>query len=75
VPLTIAMAMLSGPPLSRSQDRGGSEGMRDQFAGAWRLASLENQGADGKVHRSDSIGLLVFTRDGHLSVQVMERNL
>ena len=74
MPLTIAMAMLSGLPLSRSQARGGSEGMRHQFVGAWRHASLENQGADGKVHRSDSIGLLVFTREGHLSVQVMERN-
>ena len=52
------------------------EGRRftERFVGAWRLASLEQQGADGKVHRADSTGLLVFTGDGHMSVQVMERN-
>jgi len=57
-----------------SQDRGGNDGIRDRFVGAWRLASLEQQSADGKIRRGDSTGLLVFTRDGHMSVQVMERN-
>jgi hypothetical protein len=46
---------------------------RDQFVGAWRLAWLEQQGADGKLHRIDCCGMLVYTRDGHMSVQVMER--
>jgi len=52
--------------LSGSQDRGGSEGIRDRFVGAWRLAWLEEQGADGKVHKADCTGLLVYTRDGHM---------
>jgi hypothetical protein len=60
--------------LSDSQDRGGNEGIRDRFVGAWRLAWLEEQGADGKVHKADCTGLLVYTRDGHMSVQVMYRN-
>jgi Lipocalin-like domain len=60
--------------LSGSQGRGVNESIRDRFVGAWRLAWLEAEGADGKFHRSDSTGLLVFTRDGHMSVQVMERN-
>jgi hypothetical protein len=59
--------------LSGSQDRV-NESVRDRFVGAWRLASLEREGADGKIHRSDSTGLLVFTRDGHISAQVMERS-
>ena len=42
-----------------------------QFVGAWRLAWLEERGVDGKVHRSDCSGLLVYTGDGHMSVQVM----
>lgn len=49
-------------------------GVRDRFVGAWRLAWLEEQGADGKIHRADCTGLLVYTRDGHMSVQVMYRN-
>jgi hypothetical protein len=60
--------------LSARQNRGVDERTRDQFIGAWRLASLESEGPDGKIHRADSTGLLVFTRDGHMSVQVMERN-
>jgi hypothetical protein len=60
--------------LSGSQDRGVNESIRDRFVGAWRLAWLEAEGADGKIHRSDSTGLLVFTGDGHMSVQVMEHN-
>ncbi|HEY6268737.1 MAG TPA: lipocalin-like domain-containing protein [Candidatus Acidoferrum sp.] len=71
VSLFIGMTAMA---LTGSQDRGAKEGIRERFVGAWRLASLEAQGADGKVHRSDSTGLLVFTQDGHMSVQVMERN-
>jgi len=47
---------------------------RARLTGAWRLAWLEQPGADGKSHRVDCSGLLVFTPDGHMSVQVMERN-
>ena len=71
------VSLLSGMAamtLSGGRDRGGNEGIQDRFVGAWRLASLETQDADGKTHRADSTGLLVFTRDGHMSVQVMERN-
>ena len=60
--------------VSGGQNRSGNGGIGGRFVGAWRLASLEAEGADGKTHRADSTGLLVFTRDGHMSVQVMERN-
>jgi Lipocalin-like domain len=46
----------------------------DQFVGAWRLVWLEQPGADGKLHRIDCCGMLVYSRDGHMSVQVMERD-
>ncbi|HKV61029.1 MAG TPA: lipocalin-like domain-containing protein [Candidatus Acidoferrum sp.] len=71
VSLFIGMSTMT---VSGSQDRGGNEGVKDRFVGAWRLASLEAPGPDGKLHKGDSIGLLVFTRDGHMSVQVMEPN-
>lgn len=71
VTLFIGMATTT---LSGSQDRGGNEGIREQFVGAWRLVSLEAPGPDGRIHKADSTGLFVFTRDGHLSVQVMDRN-
>ncbi|MGA9966018.1 MAG: lipocalin-like domain-containing protein [Terriglobales bacterium] len=65
---------LSGSQGHSVKDRDANDGIRNRFVGAWRLAWLEQEGADGKIHKSDSTGLLVFTRDDHMSVQVMERN-
>jgi Lipocalin-like domain len=74
VPLLAGAAIISGWTLPGSQGRGGDETIRNPLVGAWRLAWLEEEGADGKVHRADCTGLLVDTRDGHMSVQVMYRN-
>jgi hypothetical protein len=74
VSLLFAMATLWGSTLSGSQDRGINEGIRRRFIGAWRLAWLEEADADGNVHRADCTGMLVFTREGRMSVQVMYRN-
>lgn len=71
VSLFIGMTAMT---LCGGQDRRGNEGIRERLVGAWRLVSLETPGPDGKIHRTDSTGLLVFTRDGHMSVQAMERN-
>jgi hypothetical protein len=40
--------------------------------GGWPRS--KRKGPDRKIQKTDFIGLLVFTRDGHMSVQVMERN-
>jgi hypothetical protein len=71
--VTLLLAM-TATTLSGSWDRGGSNGVKDRFVGAWRLVSLEAPGPDGKTKKADSTGMFVFTRDGHASVQVMERN-
>jgi len=73
VSLFIAMTTISGLTPSGSQDRGVNENIRARFIGAWRLAWLEEEGADGKTRRADCTGLLVYTHDGHMSVQVMYR--
>ena len=65
---------MSAMTLSGSQDRDGNESIRGRFVGAWRLVWLEEEGGDGNIHRADCAGLLVYTRDGHMSVQVMYRN-
>ncbi len=46
---------------------------RDRLVGAWKLVALEQPGPDGKLTRIECCGMFVFTRDGHLSVQVMQR--
>jgi len=59
---------------SAGQDLMDTASIRERFVGAWRLAWLEEPGADGKVHKTDCTGLLVYTHDGHMSVQVMYRS-
>ena len=59
---------------SGGQERGSKQEIHDRFIGGWRLAWLEEPDADGTVHKADCTGLLVYTRDGHMSVQVMYRN-
>jgi hypothetical protein len=72
VALLVAVATLRGSTLF-GQDRDRSAGIPERFIGAWRLVSLEVVNADGKVHRGDSTGMFVFTREGRLAVQVMDR--
>lgn len=60
----------SGAPCGHPQPGNNS---RDQLAGAWKLVELDQPGPDGKLNRIDSSGMFVFSRDGHLSVQVMDR--
>jgi hypothetical protein len=67
----MALIFVGVLPLSGGQVRTDE---KDRFIGAWRLAWLEEPGADGKIHKADCTGLLVYTRDGHMSVQVMYRN-
>jgi Lipocalin-like domain len=62
------------PLVSSGQGNSGSKSMQDRFLGAWRLLWLEEPDSEGKTHRVDCTGSLVYTRDGHMSVQVMYRN-
>jgi hypothetical protein len=69
-----AVVALSGLWRAQSPEKKytGSGSAREQLVGAWRLAWMEEQGADGKVTRiTDRKGMLIYTRDGHMSVQVM----
>jgi hypothetical protein len=67
---SLGVSVVSGAAQSVSQDRAETS----RFVGAWRLAWLEQPGANGKLHRIDCCGMLVYTQDGHMSVQVMERD-
>ncbi|MEP7310230.1 MAG: lipocalin-like domain-containing protein [Acidobacteriota bacterium] len=72
--LFLAMAMTTGAELTASHDVAATQSDHERFIGAWRLASLKEPGAGGKLHRSDCTGQFVFTRDGYASVQVMYRD-
>ena len=47
--------------------------MRDRFVGTWRLVSFVARGADGRethTYGSDAHGLLMYDKDGRMSVHV-----
>jgi hypothetical protein len=46
----------------------------EHLLGAWRLSQLEELQPDGHMHPAQCSGMLTFTRDGHMTVQVMYRD-
>ena len=64
-----AIVALGGLSQLRSAEKKASD--REKFIGAWHLVSLGEQG--GKESSvTDVKGMLVYTRDGHMSVQLMQ---
>ncbi len=45
-------------------------GDRERLIGAWHLAHIDSPGPDGKPAHQP-LGMLIYTRDGHVSVQLM----
>jgi len=47
-------------------------GDRERLIGAWHLAHIDVPGPDGKpMPMPQPVGMLIYTRDGHMSVQLM----
>ena len=69
-----AVVALSGLSQAQSPEKKDADpgSARAKLIGAWRLVSMEEPGTDGKVNRiTDRKGMLIYTRDGHMSVQLM----
>jgi len=68
--LLVAIFALNG--LSQaSSAQGHRPSDREKLIGAWQLVSLASPGPDGKISVSHPAGILTYTRDGHVSVQLM----
>jgi hypothetical protein len=51
---------------------GGHDSSRKRLIGAWHLVRIDTPGPDGKpVPGPQPKGMLIYTRDGHMSVQLM----
>ena len=71
--LLVVMFAFAGFSQARStqlhHESGASD--RERLIGAWRLVSLAVPGPDGKILVSHPAGMLTYTQDGHVSVQLM----
>ena len=58
--------------LAQAQSANKQVGDREKLFGAWHLAHIDVPGPDGKpMLIPQPIGMLIYTRDGHMSVQLM----
>jgi hypothetical protein len=58
--------------LAQAQSANKQGGDREKLIGAWHLAHIDAPGPDGKpMLIPQPIGMLIYTRDGHMSVQLM----
>lgn len=70
--LPLLAALFMSTPLLAQTATGDADSSREKLVGAWHLVSIDAPGADGKIdHFSDIKGQLIYTRDGHMSVQLM----
>jgi hypothetical protein len=62
--------VLSAAAQTPSNQTGHSD--RERLVGAWRLVKIEAPGPDGKTSPGPQpTGMLIYTKDGHMSVQLM----
>jgi hypothetical protein len=65
-----AFVAISGLALAQSPAK--PAGDREKLIGAWHLAHIDAPGPDGKpAPFPQPKGMLIYTRDGHMSVQLM----
>jgi hypothetical protein len=67
----IALGGLLAAQFTEKKDAG-HDSAKEKLIGAWRLAWMEEPGEDGKLARiTDRKGMLIYSQDGHMSVQIM----
>lgn len=74
--LLFTLMLLSAGVASPSAADASKLDMKTQnpLLGAWKLVSLEQPGAHGRLRKVECAGMFVFTDEGKVSVQVMYRN-
>lgn len=66
----VAVVAIAG--LAQAQSSKKQIGDRERLIGAWHLAHIDSPGPDGKpVEIPQPKGMLIYTKDGHVSVQLM----
>jgi len=71
----VTVLTLTGVSSPQSAEKADASSVKEKLVGAWRLAWEDEQGTDGKMkHIVDHKGTIVYTRDGHMSVQIMLPN-
>ena len=72
VTLVVAMAFSVFAHAQSAKKTSSSGGANEKLIGAWHLVHIDAPGPDGKsVPIAQPKGMLIYTRDGHMTVQLM----
>ena len=72
VALVVAMALFTFAHAQSAKKTSSNGGAKVKLIGAWHLVHIDAPGPDGKsVPIPQPKGMLIYTRDGHMSVQLM----
>jgi hypothetical protein len=70
--VVVAMAFASFAHAQSAKEASGTGAAKEKLIGAWSLVRIDAPGPDGKsVPIPQPKGMLIYTRDGHMSVQLM----
>jgi hypothetical protein len=70
--MVVAIAFAIFAHAQTANNTGSSAGAKEKLIGAWRLVHIDAPGPDGKsLPAPQPKGMLIYTRDGHMSVQLM----
>ena len=70
--LIVAMTFSIFAHAQSAKKPSGSGGAKEKLIGAWHLVQIDAPGPDGKsLPVPQPKGMLIYTRDGHMSVQLM----
>lgn len=71
VAVAVALSGVSTAQSAKTKDPAANSD-RERLIGAWHLVSMKEPAADGRLHEAtDRTGTLIYTRDGHMSVEIM----
>jgi hypothetical protein len=68
--LLALIAMLAAISAVAQTSSKASQNSREKLLGAWKLVSIEEPGPDGKLQRLSNAGVIMYTHDGHMAVQI-----
>ena len=66
-----AVIALGGVALAQSTEKKPTGSSREKLIGAWHLVSIAETESGTSNQPSEIMGTLIYTRDGHMSVQLM----
>ena len=71
ITLVVAVTFATFAHAQAAKKTSGRGGAREKLIGAWHLVHIDALGPDGHAPIPQPKGMLIYTRDGHMSVQLM----